>query len=227
MLTSPQLTSALCRTICSILSGHECKTDSAGLHIVHVFFAVLGAAVVYLAFASARSRSRGGGWVPHRDFFTALSGLVVDGVTASTTMNKTVTEVAPLLSSSIEPIQAQSRATDEQGKRRLPGLPGWQASCNPVPTEVHRAAATGDAKALAQLLQAAAGSNGRPPPGCFDSGDVKRWTAFHIACAGGHVACCQLLLQSKACDVTLRNDEGLTGWELAEQMQQVAVLALR
>lgn len=48
-----------------------------------------------------------------------------------------------------------------------------------------------------------------------------------VACAGGHTECAQLLLGSGVCDISLRNADGLTGWELAAQCQQPAVLALR
>jgi ankyrin repeat protein len=47
-----------------------------------------------------------------------------------------------------------------------------------------------------------------------------------VACAGGHTECVRLLLDSTRCDPLLRNADGLTGRELAEQMQRSAVLEL-
>ena len=46
------------------------------------------------------------------------------------------------------------------------------------------------------------------------------YTAFHVACAGGHVACAEALLHA-GCNVSLRNDTGLTGCELAESLVSV------
>jgi ankyrin repeat protein len=103
----------------------------------------------------------------------------------------------------------------------------------------------------------------------------RKYTPLHIACAGGHAECVQLLLGEEpapflrllpphlplhphtacgrlsacadaraaaaaavcgvrwcclseaGCDPTLREASGLTGWELAAQLQRASVLALR
>ena len=45
-------------------------------------------------------------------------------------------------------------------------------------------------------------------------------TAFHLACAGGHVQCVALLLGS-GCDTSLRNEDGLTGWYATHCMSHI------
>jgi hypothetical protein len=109
-----------------------------------------------------------------------------------------------------------------QGKRRVAGLPGWQASSSTTSTAAHHAAAAGDAAALTKLIDEAVAGGG---PGCLDGGDAKRWTAFHVACGSGHAACATLLLRGKACDPALRNEDGMTGLELARQMGHASVVA--
>ena len=52
-----------------------------------------------------------------------------------------------------------------------------------------------------------------------------RYTPFHVACAGGHVRCATLLRNAGA-DTSLRNDIGLTGWELAAELRRADIAAL-
>ena len=52
----------------------------------------------------------------------------------------------------------------------------------------------------------------------MDGGDAQRWTVLHVACAGGHATSARMLIESGRCDVTLRNVDGLTAFELGEQM---------
>ena len=59
----------------------------------------------------------------------------------------------------------------------------------------------------------------------LDAGDSRNYTAFHVACAGGHVECVRLLCQA-GCDTEVVNDVGLTGWELAAQLQRTKINAL-
>ena len=60
----------------------------------------------------------------------------------------------------------------------------------------------------------------------IDAGDKRSFTAFHIACAGGHTATVQLLLEA-GCDTSLTNDVGYTGWDLAASLHRTEVTALR
>lgn len=60
----------------------------------------------------------------------------------------------------------------------------------------------------------------------LNRGDRRRNTAFHVACAAGHVECARLLIEAGA-DTELANDTGLNGWELAAQMKRGEVAALR
>jgi len=63
--------------------------------------------------------------------------------------------------------------------------------------------------------------------GCdtIDAGDKRNFTAFHIACAGGHAEIVRELLEA-GCDCDLVNDSGVDGWELAASLRRADVLAL-
>jgi hypothetical protein len=60
----------------------------------------------------------------------------------------------------------------------------------------------------------------------IDAGDQRCFTAFHVACASGRAECVALLLEA-GCDTALVCDVGLTGWELAKDLQRTTVLALQ
>ena len=166
-----------------IIEAHICEENGDTLSISHVLLIVLLVIALYLAFAAARSRSRGQGWVPHKHFFGGLSGLVTDGISSVVRRQAPAGEHSkPLLSptgvcgainrTDEVPKSIQHRVATKQGKRRVPGLPGWQSSCNPGGLAQHRAVAAGDAAGLAKLLrEKAVVRGGRPEPGCFDDGD--------------------------------------------------------
>ena len=84
-------------------------------------------------------------------------------------------------------------------------------------TALHAAAAVGDTHTLQKLLRSQAK--------LLDAGDSRNYTAFHVACAGGHVECVKALCQA-GCDTEVVNDVGLTGWELAAQLQRTKINAL-
>ena len=65
-------------------------------------------------------------------------------------------------------------------------------------TGLHMAAALGQKAKLQALVDGA-------QPGAIDAGDLKRYTPFHVACAGGHAECVMLLVQA-GCDTSLRCD---------------------
>jgi ankyrin repeat protein len=61
----------------------------------------------------------------------------------------------------------------------------------------------------------------------LDRGDPRGCTAFHHACAGGHVDCVKALLKA-GCGTARTNDAGETGWALARQSgRQPALMLLR
>eukprot|EP01048_Picozoa_sp_COSAG05_P018846 COSAG05_NODE_2833_length_2590_cov_1.761943_4_plen_88_part_00 len=51
----------------------------------------------------------------------------------------------------------------------------------------------------------------------LNQGDHRQWTPLHVAAAGGFVGVTKLLLAA-GCSSSLRNNEGLTALELAEQL---------
>ena len=101
------------------------------------------------------------------------------------------------------------------------------AEAKPVPraatrgetTPLHYAAATGDAAKLEKVVATCS-------PDELNAGDKRQYTAFHIACAGGHVQCVRALLVAR-CDATLLNDAGYDGWQLAGSLHRAEVLAMR
>ena len=50
----------------------------------------------------------------------------------------------------------------------------------------------------------------------IDVADSRGYTAYHHACAGGHLECVKALLKA-GCDTLRTNDGGATGWQLAEK----------
>jgi hypothetical protein len=205
-----------------------CETQDDILHRTTwgwVFTGLLtGLGVAYLMVGTSYGRCAqgrcGSAALPNRPFWANLSGLVTDGLGFVVRRGGGPRdESSPLLASGAPPDNRQS-----QEQRRVPGMPGWQASAGVVPSAVHRAIAAGDKSGLQLALQAA---KGKPAGGgAVDDGDPKRWTAFHVACANGDAQFVALLLDAK-CNVGLRNQEGLTGWELASQLGHWQVLALQ
>ena len=181
----------------------------------------VAAAALYLGFATLKRRIQGKSGrelLPHGEFFRGLAGLLRDGCTftlSGFSVRGTSMHVDNTTNSTHE---QQSGPRSEQHDRTcnstggVAGLSGEQASRS-SPSLLHTATATGDARKLQQALLALA-------PGLIDQGDHKRYTAFHVACAGGHVACAEALLRA-GCNVSLRNDTGLTGCELAESLVSV------
>ena len=58
-----------------------------------------------------------------------------------------------------------------------------------------------------------------------NQGDHRQWTPLHVAAAGGFVGVTKLLLAA-GCSCSLRNNEGLTALELAEQLMRREVSAI-
>ena len=58
-----------------------------------------------------------------------------------------------------------------------------------------------------------------------NQGDHRQWTPLHVSAGGGHVATTKLLLAAGA-STALRNNEGLTPLELAQQLMWREVVGL-
>jgi hypothetical protein len=84
----------------------------------------------------------------------------------------------------------------------------------------------GDAATLRTLLQGGGSTGmGMGSHDGIDGGDERKWTALHLACAAGHHACVELLLEA-GCDTSLRDEQGLTALEVAQQLQRAPIVAL-
>jgi hypothetical protein len=101
------------------------------------------------------------------------------------------------------------------GPATIQGVQAKRGTSSPL----HHAAATGNLQMLQNCLAST-------PPATINSGDQRRFTPFHVACAAGHAACVKALLQA-GCDTNLLNDLYRNGWELAADLRRNEVLALR
>ena len=178
---------------------------------------LIGAAV------SAWHGKRGWHIIPHADHVLSVYGLVCDGVAFSTAAlrGQSSEPRQPLLGSdagaSAERGQSGGGAADE-GVMEAQAY-GSTAVATGQRTALHAAAAIGDTARLAALLKQAGAA------GAVDGPDTRGYTAFHVACAGGHADCVVALCQAGA-DTELKNDVGLRGWELAAQLHRAEVLGL-
>ena len=55
--------------------------------------------------------------------------------------------------------------------------------------------------------------------------DGKGYTPLHVACAGGYADCVVALCQA-GCRTEIKNDVGLTAWDLATQLHRTEVIGL-
>ena len=133
-----------------------------------------------------QGRGGAGDWLPNHQFWASLYGLVIDGVGLVARGGKPAGYAE--ISAAVDAMAQEkaegggaSRAVAAEKEVEDPVLASQQAS-RAQPTSLHSAATLGDLKKLEKLLKAA---------GCpaIDSGDSRRYTAFHVACAGGHLAC--------------------------------------
>eukprot|EP01047_Picozoa_sp_COSAG01_P061940 COSAG01_NODE_7800_length_3052_cov_2.179478_2_plen_299_part_00 len=93
-------------------------------------------------------------------------------------------------------------------------------------SRLHMAASVGDATALEkQLNKVLKGQTPQAAAQLLNGGDKRRYTAFHVACAGGHAQCASLLLEA-GCDGLLLNEAGKSGWGLALELKRTEILAL-
>jgi hypothetical protein len=164
--------------------------------------------------------------IPHADHIRSLAGLVQDGVTFSTASLRGQTS-EPLLGAKAAGT-AQAAAAGDSGadgggrKGQLDESAEVAAVAAAVATgqrtALHAAAAVGDAARVQRLLEDGA-------PGAVDAPDTRGFTAFHVACAGGHAECVVALCKAGS-RTDIKNDVGLTGWELAGELHRKEVLAL-
>ena len=59
----------------------------------------------------------------------------------------------------------------------------------------------------------------------LDAPDGRGYTPLHVACAGGHADCVVALCQA-GCQTEMKNDVGLTAWDLATQLHRAEVIGL-
>ena len=72
-------------------------------------------------------------------------------------------------------------------------------------------------KSLKRLVEK--GAKAEAELGALDDGDMRCYTAYHHACAGGHTKCVAQLVAA-GCDTASVTDAGKTGWELAEETRK-------
>ena len=177
-------------------------------------------ALAYFGAGAARGLGCGQPWLPHRHFWLELFGLIHDGMTFITRGTRPQDSVrggrgadgdSSLAASNTTPLLKGDKVNIDIG------LVTANMASRGSPTRLHVAAQLGDSKQLRRTL------NNRGV-GCEDinAGDNRRYTAFHVACAGNHVECVQELIQA-GCDTTLLNEGGLAGGDLARQLKRTAV----
>lgn len=179
----------------------------------------------YFGGGAAIRRARGDkGSLPNPEFWASLGGLVWDGcsLVLSGGVAKGAIEYDDLSDAANDVrrtedgnYRAGSNGPDEQAAAPLLGCQATRGA----PNSLHSAASLGDDSKLLKLL----GSTKCPP---IDDGDTRRYTPFHVACAGGHVGAARLL-RNYGADTSLTNDQGLTAWELAEHLRRLEVVALQ
>ena len=185
-----------------------------GLALAIFLYIVVGGA--YSSFATGGKTIQ----LPHPEFWRNVRGLVVDGIKFSTGGSGRGGSIsarlwdsetsAPSASSS----GAAGTATSESGAGGgREGTEGANSATRGQPTALHTSCSLGDVKRLQKHLKTEAARKH------LNAGDKRQYTAFHVACAGGHVGCARLLLQA-GCNASLLNDTGVTGWELAVQLQR-------
>jgi hypothetical protein len=186
----------------------------------------VGVLSAYLAGATLKRRvidgHSGYALIPHRELWIGVGGLVRDGCAfvAGGVRSRGSSTVEPMLTSAAQSLAvAEAHTSDGDAKPiNAHAHPAKRASRS-NPSALHAAAAVGDEQTLRTLLQDA------PRSPAINQGDHHRYTALHVACAGGHVTCAELLL-SAGCDSTLHNENGLTAAELAKSLRQMQILGM-
>ena len=167
------------------LSGNDCGADAKGEEASWLFVVVflLSMSVYFVGgvvVKQQQGRSAPGDWLPNHQFWASLYGLVIDGVGLVARGGKPAGYAE--ISAAVDAM-AKEKATSGTAELEVedPTLAKRQATRS-APTSLHSAATVGDVKKLERLLVA----NGCPQ---IDAGDSRRYTAFHVACAAGHLDC--------------------------------------
>jgi hypothetical protein len=179
---------------------------------------------LYATTGLAANRATGGRWVlPHRTFWQNTAGLVGDGIAFCRPSISAPLRIlrdggpaseSPAARGGSTQLLAGAEGASDSGEKAKTVMPDQQRG---EPTALHAAAAAGDGPRLQRLLSSTAGA------ATIDRTDRRGYTAFHVACAGGHAACVQMLLAAGA-DTAIKNDIGLVGLDLAQQMMRSDVV---
>jgi len=167
---------------------------------------------------------QGAAAVPHVELWRNMHGLVLDGVTFSK---------AQLLYRGYKPIDngetaeeqaARVKATSKLEKVQAVWAKERRQARRGERTALMEAAMVGSAdklkKSLKRLVEK--GAKAEAELGALDDGDMRCYTAYHHACAGGHTKCVAQLVAA-GCDTACVTDAGKTGWELAEETRKTEV----
>lgn len=166
------------------LSGNDCG-DAKAVEASWIFVVVflLSMSVYFVGgvvVKKQQGRSVPGDWLPNHQFWASLYGLVIDGVGLVARGGKPAGYAE--ISAAVDAM-AKEKATSGTAEQEVEDpTPAKRQATRSAPTSLHSAATVGDIKKLERLLKA----NGCPQ---IDAGDSRRYTAFHVACAAGHLDC--------------------------------------
>ena len=195
-----------------------------------VLLSVASIVSAYFGAGAIRGLSRGRGVLPHRNFWVSLWGLVRDGATfaahatglrdrhASFASGATAAARSATTGDMTHLLDRQVRR--DQGTEGQHMTPSQTTASRGDPTRLHIAAQLADVVQMRKLLAVDGGHSID-----INAGDHRRYTAFHVACAGGHAQCAQLLVD-EGCDTKLHNGAGLTAWALARELKRASILSL-
>lgn len=172
------------------LSGSSCseaakQAEDSWIFVVLFLLSMSGYFVGGIVVKKQQGRSAPGDWLPNHQFWAALYGLVIDGVGLVARGGKPAGYAE--ISAAVDAM-AKEKATGggvsllAEEEEVEDGVLTKRQATRSQPTSLHSAATVGDVKKLERLLKAS---------GCpqIDCGDSRRYTAFHVACAAGHLDC--------------------------------------
>jgi len=166
------------------LSGNDCgdakAVEASWIFVVVFLFSMSVYFVGGVVVKKQQGRSVPGDWLPNHQFWASLYGLVIDGVGLVARGGKPAGYAE--ISAAVDAM-AKEKATSGTAEQEVEDpTPAKRQATRSAPTSLHSAATVGDIKKLERVLKA----NGCPQ---IDAGDSRRYTAFHVACAAGHLDC--------------------------------------